>query len=238
MNTAVNEDKILPRNPCIVRGADRENPDERPVISIAQVFQIAGEMPERFRLLVLLAAFGSMRWGEVAALRRCDIAPDGSSIRIARAIVELPGRGVVFGPPKSRAGVREVAIPEAIRGDLLKHLANFVGEPPESLLFTGELSGGPVRRSNFSQRVNWPELVTRLGMSGAHFHDLRHAGNIWASKAGMSTRDLMARMGHDDMRAALIYQRATSEADRRIAEQLSAMVEAHRKGTKKGAKKP
>jgi hypothetical protein len=113
---------------------------------------------------------------------------------------------------------------------------------PESLLFTGELSGGPVRRSNFSQRVNWPELVTRLGMSGAHFHDLRHAGNIWASKAGMSTRDLMARMGHDDMRAtliyALIYQRATSEADRRIAEQLSAMVEAHRKGTKKGTKKP
>jgi integrase len=87
------------------------------------------------------------------------------------------------------------------------------------MLFTGELSGGPVRRSNFSQRVNWPELVTRLGMSGAHFHDLRHAGNIWASKAGMSTRDLMARMGHDDMRAALIYQRATSEADRRIAEQ-------------------
>ena len=155
------------------------------MISIAQVFQIAGEVPERFRLLVLLAAFGSMRWGEVAALRRCDIAPDGSSIRIARAIVELPGRGVVFGPPKSWAGVREVAIPEAIRGDLLKHLANFVGEPPESLLFTGELSGGPVRRSNFSQRVNWPELVTTLGMSGAHFHDLRHAGNIWASKAGM-----------------------------------------------------
>ncbi|MHA6797141.1 hypothetical protein ACVGVM_27050 [Pseudonocardia bannensis] len=35
----------------------------------------------------------------------------------------------------------------------------------------------------------------------------------------------MARMGHDDMRAALIYQRATSEADRRIADRLSALVE-------------
>jgi len=32
------------------------------------------------------------------------------------------------------------------------------------------------------------------------------------------------------MRAALVYQRATSEADRRIAEQLSAMVQAHREG--------
>jgi integrase len=61
-----------------------------------------------------------------------------------------------------------------------------------------------------------------------HFHDLRHAGNIWASKAGMSTKDLMARMGHDDMRAALIYQRATSDADQRIADKLSGLVDEHR----------
>ena len=73
-------------------------------------------------------------------------------------------------------------------------------------------------------------MVANLGMPGVHFRDLRHAGNIWASKSGTSTRDLMARMGHDDMRAALVYQRATSEADRRIAEQLSAMVQAHREG--------
>lgn len=43
----------------------------------------------------------------------------------------------------------------------------------------------------------------------------------------MSTKDLMARMGHDDMRAALIYQRATSDADRLIADRLSALVDAH-----------
>lgn len=44
----------------------------------------------------------------------------------------------------------------------------------------------------------------------------------------MSTKDLMARMGHDDMRAALIYQRATSDADRLIADRLSALVDEHR----------
>lgn len=43
----------------------------------------------------------------------------------------------------------------------------------------------------------------------------------------------MARMGHDDMRAALIYQRATSDADKRIAETLSQLVEDHRQDTKK-----
>jgi hypothetical protein len=55
----------------------------------------------------------------------------------------------------------------------------------------------------------------------------------------MSTKDLMARMGHDDMRAALIYQRATSDADRLIAERLSELVDDHRaKGKKPTGKKP
>ena len=72
--------------------------------------------------------------------------------------------------------------------------------------------------------------MKKLGLEGVHFHDLRHAGNVWASKAGMSTRDLLARMGHDDMRAALIYQRATSDADRVIADRLSKLVEEHRQG--------
>ncbi|MBK1784715.1 hypothetical protein JHE00_10285 [Prauserella sp. ASG 168] len=69
-----------------------------------------------------------------------------------------------------------------------------------------------------------------MGLAGLHFHDLRHAGSIWASKAGTSTKDLMARMGHDDMRAALIYQRATSDADERIADRLSELVDKHRDG--------
>ena len=39
---------------------------------------------------------------------------------------------------------------------------------------------------------------------------------------------LMARMGHDDMRAALIYQRATQDAADRIADGLSDLADRHR----------
>jgi integrase len=67
--------------------------------------------------------------------------------------------------------------------------------------------------------------VTRLGAPGLHFHDLRHTGNLFAAQTGATTADLMARMGHDDMRAALIYQRATREADQRIADRLSTLVD-------------
>ncbi|HEY3748453.1 MAG TPA: site-specific integrase, partial [Pseudonocardiaceae bacterium] len=80
---------------------------------------------------------------------------------------------------------------------------------------------------NFRQIAPWTKIVADLGLAGLHFHDLRHAGNIWASKAGMSTKDLMARMGHDDMRAALVYQRATSDADQKIADKLSELVDQH-----------
>jgi hypothetical protein len=39
--TAMEEDKILPRNPCRVRGAGTEDAPERPTLSVAQVFELA-----------------------------------------------------------------------------------------------------------------------------------------------------------------------------------------------------
>jgi hypothetical protein len=57
------------------------------------------------------------------------------------------------------------------------------------------------------------------------FHDLRHTGNNLAAASGASTRELMYRMGHGSMRAALIYQHATSQRDREIADALQKLIE-------------
>lgn len=65
----------------------------------------------------------------------------------------------------------------------------------DALLFTGERDGNAVRRPNFSQRTKWTEVVAKMGLKGSHFHDLRHAENIWASKAGTSTKDLWRAWG-------------------------------------------
>lgn len=45
--TAVEEDKILSRNPCRVRGAGSEQASERPVLSVAQVFELADRVGVR-----------------------------------------------------------------------------------------------------------------------------------------------------------------------------------------------
>lgn len=56
---------------------------------------------------------------------------------------------------------------------------------------------------------------------GTHFHDLRHTGNHLAASTGASTRELMSRMGHSSVRAAMIYQHQTAERDRAIADAMS-----------------
>ena len=55
-------------------------------------------------------------------------------------------------------------------------------------------------------------------------HDLRHTGNTLAAATGASTKELMVRMGHASMRAALIYQHATADRDQAIAAALSRLA--------------
>jgi len=225
--TAAAEDRLIPRNPCAIRGADKEHADERPVLTVAQVLALAELMPYRkHRALVLVTAFCSLRWGEVTALRRCDVALDGSWVRINSQFVDLTGQGLVRTPPKSRAGSRTVTVPTAIRPDLAVHLRDCVAPAPDALVFT-MLRGGAMRRGNFNPLVQWGKVVAAVGVPGLRFHDLRHTGNTLAAP-GASLRDLMTRMGHDSPRAAMIYQHATSVEDRAIADRLSGLVDAHR----------
>jgi integrase len=72
-----------------------------------------------------------------------------------------------------------------------------------------------------------------MGVQRLHFHDLRHTGNTLAAQSGATLADLNARMGHDSARAALIYQHATRDANQKIADALSARVEAEQKKAKK-----
>lgn len=230
--TAVKEDMILPRNPCRIPGADQEKPAERPVLTLAQVFKLADIVPPRYRALVLVTTFGCLRWGEVAALQRQDVDTVTGTIRVRQAYTEQRGVGLVLGPPKSRAGRRTITLPPAVVEVVRDHLAAEVDDNPEALAFTTE-SGRPIWRGNLNKLIDWKANVSRIGQPNLHFHDLRHTGNTLAAQTGASTRDLMARMGHDSPQAALIYQHATAEADRAIAQALHEAVRADRKKAKK-----
>jgi len=223
--TAVREYEIIRRNPCQIPGADQERAAERPTLSVIQVFELTAKVPERYRALILLATFGCLRWGEVAALKRCDVDAVVGTVRVREAFTEQPGKGMVLGPPKSRAGKRLVAIPTVVLPQAAAHMNSYVDDEPDSFVFTTP-SGTTIWRGNFNKLVEWRKTVTSIGAAELHFHDLRHTGNTLAARSGTSLRDLMTRMGHDSPRAALIYQHASAKADLAIAAAINVMVEA------------
>ena len=71
----------------------------------------------------------------------------------------------------------------------------------------------------------WPHTVRAIGAEGLHFHDLRHTGNHLAAVSGAGLRDLMARMGHDSERAAIIYQHRARGADELITTAIDARIQ-------------
>ena len=63
-------DGLIRRNPCRIKAAGNDGSPERPVLDVAQVLAAARAVPDRYRALVLVATFTSLRFGELAALQR------------------------------------------------------------------------------------------------------------------------------------------------------------------------
>lgn len=96
-------------------------------------------------------------------------------------------------------------------------------------LSSGDREGGiqaavRLRRSGFNTRTRWVDVLREMGLPGLHFHDLRHTGNMRAAESGAGLKDLRARMGHDNVRAAMIYQHAVRGADRTITDAIDRQI--------------
>lgn len=79
--------------------------------------------------------------------------------------------------------------------------------------------------SNFRYRV-WLKATQAAGFDGLRVHDLRHTAGTLAARTGATTKELMVRLGHASPNAAMIYQHAAADRDRRIADGLADMADA------------
>ncbi|MFJ3621720.1 tyrosine-type recombinase/integrase [Streptomyces iakyrus] len=223
LQTAVDDD-LLRTNPCRIKGAGKEEADERPTATIEQVFDLAEAMGPRWRLMVLLGAFASLRPEELAELRRHSVDLDECSLRVTQASPELTNGRRVTGDPKSRAGKRTVYLPDFLLPELRRHLQWFAEKERDGLIFVGE-KGAPFRRSTFGRK--WRKARAKVGMPGQfRFYDLRHTGNTLAADTGAKLKDLMVRAGQSSERAQLIYQHSTVKHQQKLAEGIDAEVRA------------
>ena len=220
-------DDLIRQNPCRIRGGGQENAPERPMVATSLVLELADAIEPRYRAMVLLAGFAGLRTGESLGLRRADVDLLHAEVKVEHQAQEIAGSGRVVLAPKSEAGRRTVALPAVVVDALEEHLATFSGSEAGSPVFTGP-EGNPLRRATFSRA--WRRAVTAAGApADLRPHDLRrHAATLTARMPGITTKELMARIGHASPRAALIYQHATRDRDRAVASYLDDVVAASR----------
>jgi integrase len=221
MGQAVAE-RLIPANPCQVKGAGRTTRVRRIRIATPEeLVKITAEMPDRLQLLVLLAAWCGLRYGELAELRRGDINLDAGTVTVSRAVVRVDGADVV-GSPKSHAGERVVAIPPHLLPVVEAHLAAHTAPTQGALLFPRPGTNRHLIHTEVTK------IYTRArgaaGRPDLRLHDLRHTGATLAAQTGATLAELMARLGHSTPQAALRYQHAAHGRDAVIARRMSEMA--------------
>ncbi|MGQ0825116.1 MAG: tyrosine-type recombinase/integrase [Actinomycetota bacterium] len=148
LNTAV-DDGLIARNPCRIPGAGHERSPERPLVPPDTALALVDAIEPRYRALVLLAATGGLRLGELLALRRCDLALDAGTVRVDEQLVQLRDGTQLRGGPKTAAGRRVVTIPTVTVDVLRDHLDLHAEQGNDGLVFCNP-DGGPLRRATLS----------------------------------------------------------------------------------------
>jgi integrase len=225
LNTAI-EDGLIVANPCTIKGAGVESAEERQIPTIAQVDALVEAVPPRFRALVLLAAYGGLRKGELFGLHRRHVDLLHREITIETQRQQSAHGDELIGPPKSEAGVRTVTIPADIVPVIQEHLDQWASPERDGYVFIGE-KGAPLRPHVW--QTQWEKARRSLDLEHLHFHDLRHVAGTLAAATGAGTKELMQRLGHASSQAALRYQHATQERDRVIADGMDELIRKARK---------
>lgn len=209
---------LIAYNPCQIKGGSLHRGMERPIASPEQLQAIADAMPGKFRLAVLLAGWLSLRSGEVRALRRRDIDLAKQELHVTHNVTYTKETRFVDSTPKTRAGVRTVAIPDFLVPVIQEHLSKYVGKGKDALLFPNT-SGG------YLYSFEKPYLRARkaMGMPDLRFHDLRHTGNTMAMQTGATLADLQKRGGWTSSAMVMHYAHSTVDRQHQIAAGLDAI---------------
>lgn len=221
-------DEVVRHNPCVLKGASQVRAIERTRATLEQLDTIAANMPERYAALIHVAAWSGLRFSELAGLRRRDVllvlSEDNQvcyRLNVDKQTYKIRGKLYEDAAPKTDAGRRAVYLPTHLTDVLTSHMERFTDSSEDAYVFP-TAKGTPI--SNNVVGKCFRKARETAGRPDLRFHDLRHTGVTLAAKAGATTKELMQRMGHSSMRAAMIYQHANEEDDLLLAARMDAMA--------------
>jgi integrase len=170
-----------------------------------------------------------MRRGEVCGLRWADVDLEAGRLSVTQQLVQS-GRDAIFGPPKTRKGLRTIGLDastvQALRTHRAAQAAERLALGPRyntlDLVFCQE-DGTPLNPDGFSRR--FLALCRTIGVPRIVFHGLRHGHATHALVAGVPITVVANRLGHSRSSfTADTYTRVLDEVDQQAADLVADVV--------------
>src|SRR5262245_43722975 len=124
----------------------------------------------RLQLLAMVSLFTGMRLSEVLALRWSRVDTDKNVIQVREALEDTKQHGIRFKAPKSKAGRRDITLPDILVDALREHrkaqlelrMKLGMGKLPKDALLFADLEGAPLSRNAISS--DWGDYAASLGI--------------------------------------------------------------------------
>lgn len=182
----------------------------------------------RLGTVAMVSLFTGMRLGEVLALRWSRVDLDRKIIRVREALEQTKAHGIRFKPPKSKAGRREITLPDALVEALRAHrtaalelrLQLGAGRLPDDALLFATIDGAPLSPNAVS--AAWADFHPDVT-----FHALRHTHASQLIDAGVDIVTISRRLGHAKPDITLrIYAHMFRKDDSKAAAAINAALHA------------
>lgn len=220
---------LNPAGPDSMDAPSKGNSEAQPLATEdwRKVLDTATGTPNAARWTVALAL--GLRQGEALGLRWSDVDLDAGTISIRQTLQRLPGKGIVFGTPKTERSRRTIVLPEEFLPELRQHRKDqnamrlVAGDQwaDTGLVFTHE-DGRAIDPA--VDRMRWHALLKTAGVAPIKLHAARHTAATIMLLRGVDARIVMDIMGWSQISTAANYQHAVKEAQRSAADAIGAAV--------------
>lgn len=214
---------LLVSNPASGVDKPKPQPQERQLWTAEQVATFLAAVDGQYADLFAFLLASGCRLGEALGLRWSDVDWPTGTVCIQRQVTEVNGRPVE-GPPKSKAGVRRIALPTWGLAALERQQARVRQWQLQSdnAFASGWQRCFPTPKGTVPEASNlrraFLAVCDRLGLPRVRLHDLRHISLSLLAQSGISVKDLQRRAGHSSPTLTLqVYVHASQDGDRRAA---------------------
>ncbi|MET4721804.1 integrase [Bradyrhizobium japonicum] len=223
MRDAVKHEKVF-KNVVALESAPKVPDEEMEIVQDVPAFveKIRGH---RLFAMGMVGLFTGMRIGEVLALRWGRVDLDAKVIKVVEALEETKAHRIRFKAPKSKAGRRDLTLPDALvdalrefrREQLELRVKLGAGKLPDDALLFSNLEGEP--RSPSSASRAWSDGT------GVGFHNLRHTHASQLIDGDVDIVTISKRLGHAKPDITLrIYAHLFKKTDAKAAAAINAAL--------------